>query len=62
MRLASRQYRYLQALGIEVYKLRDTEDRKQSLKGTDLKSVPGDAPETGAVGRSHNAEDGGDCR
>ena len=56
MRLASRQYEYLHALGIEVYKLRDTEDGGRSLKGTDLKSVPGDAPDTGVVGGSHNAE------
>ena len=41
MRLTPRQHHYLRALDIEVYKLRNTEDRGQSQKGTDLKSVPG---------------------
>ena len=37
MRLAPRQYQYLHALGIEVYKLRE----RESQKGTGLKPVPG---------------------
>ena len=39
MRLAPGQYEYLNALGIEVYKLRERESQK-GTKGTDLKSVP----------------------
>ena len=65
MKLASRQHRYLQALGIEVYREREPQDRGGSLKGTDprllhagagLESVPGDVPDTGAVGGRHDAE------
>ena len=39
MRLAPRQYRYLEALGIEVYQTRE----RESLQGAVLKSVPGRA-------------------
>ncbi len=60
MRLAPRQYQYLHALGIEVYKLREREgqkgtglkpvpDRTRHLGGTDLKSVPGRTPDTGVI-------------
>lgn len=60
MRLAPRQYQYLHALGIEVYKLREREgqkgtglkpvpDRTRDLGGTDLKSVPGRTPDTGVI-------------
>ena len=65
MRLASRQYRYLQALGIEVYRERKPQDRGGSLKeagprllhvGAGSKPVPGHTPDNGAVDGSHNAE------
>ncbi len=60
MRLAPGQYEYLNALGIEVYKLREREgqkgtglkpvpDRTRDLGGTDLKSVPGRTPDTGVI-------------
>ena len=45
MRLGPGQYRYLNALGIDVYKLRES----QGPKGTDLKSVPGAAPDVDSV-------------
>ena len=52
MRLTPRQHHYLHALGIEVYKVRETE----SLKGTDLKSVPGRTPDLKSVpGRTPDA-------
>ena len=41
MRLTPRQHHYLHALGIEVHRVRE----RESLEGTDLKSVPGHTPE-----------------
>ena len=56
MRLESRQYRYLEALGIEVYREREPQDRGRSQRGAGVKPVPGHTPDTGAVGGSHDAE------
>ena len=60
MRLAQRQYQYLDALGIEVYQLRERKSQKGTgfkpvpdgaqdtdVEGTDFKSVPFAAPDTG---------------
>ena len=60
MRLAPGQYEYLNALGIEVYKLRERESQKGTglkpvpdgaqdtdVEGTNFKSVPFAAPDTG---------------
>ena len=55
MRLAPRQYQYLQALGIELYRERKPGDGGQGLEGTDLKSVPGLTPDSGVIGGSHHA-------
>lgn len=68
MRLAPRQYRYLQALGIEVYRERTPQDRGGSLKeadhrllhaGAGLESASDHTPDSGAVGGGHNAEAAG---
>lgn len=48
MRLAPGQYEYLNALGIEVYKLR----KRESQKGTGLKPVPGSTLATGVIERA----------
>ena len=53
MRLAPGQYKYLQALGIEVYRERELGDGGQGpkeMEGTDLKSVPGLTPDTDMKG------------
>lgn len=55
MRLTPEQYECLHALGIEVYKLRDTGDRGQGLKGAGLKPAPGPAPDTSAIDEGHSA-------
>ena len=55
MRLAPRQHRYLHALGIDVYRLRETE----GTKGTDLKSVPSLTLDTGVVDRADPVSTGG---
>ena len=55
MRLAPGQYRYLHALGIDVYKLRDREDPKE----TDLKSVPDGAERGGPKGAGLTSASGG---
>ena len=59
MRLTPRQHHYLHALGIEVYKVRETEDRRQSLMGTDLKSVSGRTPDTGVIDEGRSVRAGG---
>ena len=73
MRLAPGQYEYLNALGIEVYKLRERESQKgtglkpvpghgskvESPKGTDLKSVPGHTPDTGVIDEDRSASSDG---
>ena len=69
MRLAARQYRYLQALGIEVYKLREGDSQEGAglkpvpghasdthVKETDFESVPRRTLVTGVVEGSHHAE------
>ena len=58
MRLTPRQHHYLHALGIEVYKVRETEDRRQSLMGTDLKSVSGRTPDTGVIDEEQSFRQG----
>ncbi len=58
MRLAPGQYEYLNALGIEVYKLRERESQKGTgLKpvpdrSSDLKSAPGSTLATGVIERA----------
>ncbi len=59
MRLTPRQHHYIQALGIEVYRVRNTEHKEQSLKGTDLKSVPGRTLDTGVIDEGHSVRAGG---
>ena len=65
MRLTPRQYHYLDALGIEVYKLRERESQKGTgLKpvpghGSDLKSVPGRTPDTGVIDEGRSVRAGG---
>lgn len=61
MRLAPRQYQYLHALGIEVYKLRERESQKGTDlepvpgHGSDLKSAPGSTLAAGVIERADSA-------
>ena len=50
MRLAPRQYHYLHALGIEVYRERKPGDGEQDPKGTGFKPVPGGTPDADVRG------------
>ena len=56
MRLASRQYRYLHALGIEVYKERQPQDRGRTPERADLQAVPARAADTDKAERGDNVE------
>ena len=55
MRLAPGQYEYLNALGIEVYKLRE----KKSQKGADLQSVPRSTSAAGVIERADSVSTDG---
>ena len=59
MSLTSRQHHYLQALGIDVYKVRTTEHTGPGQKGTDLKPVPGSTLAAGVTEQDTAAGAGG---
>ncbi|MCY4361439.1 MAG: uracil-DNA glycosylase [Gammaproteobacteria bacterium] len=59
MRLSPRQHHYLQALGIDVYKIRNTEHTGPGRQGTDLKSVPASTPAAGVIEQDNAVSAGG---
>ena len=59
MRLSPRQRHYLQALGIDVYKIRNTEHAGPGRQGTDLKSVPASTPAAGVIEQDNAVSAGG---